>query len=225
MSPRGTTRSPRRLRVLGRGQDGYFGDIETVIEGWSGSGRRAARRRDQADMAYPSPGVFTSNLEAERSARLRLGDGRLRCLRLRLPQGETTGDRDGSRREDDRPRRRFGGRPSVDPMIAQAGGLDPASWSSMPIAGVTAWGQALQQGQADAALSWAGLRAQWRSEGLDFDYSWARTGRSSRPTRSSFATLTSRTRPSPTSTAGTCAAGRWDWSSDTRTRAPRPRSP
>ena len=36
--------------------------------------------------------------------------------------------------------------------------------------GVTAWGQALQQGQGDAALAWAGLRAQWKSEGLDFEY-------------------------------------------------------
>ena len=32
------------------------------------------------------------------------------------------------------------------------------------------WGQALMQGQGDAALSWEGLRAQWKGQGLEFDY-------------------------------------------------------
>ena len=37
-------------------------------------------------------------------------------------------------------------------------------------AGWPAWGTAVAQGQGDAALSWEGLRAQWRGQGLDFDY-------------------------------------------------------
>src|SRR5699024_9635144 len=32
------------------------------------------------------------------------------------------------------------------------------------------WPQAVQQGQADAALCWEGLRAQWTATGLDYDY-------------------------------------------------------
>jgi NMT1/THI5 like len=32
------------------------------------------------------------------------------------------------------------------------------------------WAQSLMQCQADSALSWEGLRAQWKSQGLDFDY-------------------------------------------------------
>ena len=32
------------------------------------------------------------------------------------------------------------------------------------------WGQALGQGQGDAALCWEGLRAQWDGQGLTFDY-------------------------------------------------------
>ena len=34
----------------------------------------------------------------------------------------------------------------------------------------TLWGQALKQGQGDAALCWEGLRAQWTGQGLEFDY-------------------------------------------------------
>ncbi len=32
------------------------------------------------------------------------------------------------------------------------------------------WGTALMSGQGDSALSWEGLRAQWKGQGLDFDY-------------------------------------------------------
>ena len=56
----------------------------------------------------------------------------------------------------------------VDPMVAQAGG-DPSNVKyRRPV--LAGWGQALQAGEADAALSWAGLRAQWKAGGLDFDY-------------------------------------------------------
>jgi NitT/TauT family transport system substrate-binding protein len=37
-------------------------------------------------------------------------------------------------------------------------------------AGMPQWGPALKNGQGQAALSWEGLRAQWKAEGLDFDY-------------------------------------------------------
>jgi len=37
-------------------------------------------------------------------------------------------------------------------------------------AGWPTWGTALMSGQGDAALSWEGLRAQWKGQGLDFDY-------------------------------------------------------
>jgi NitT/TauT family transport system substrate-binding protein len=56
----------------------------------------------------------------------------------------------------------------VDPMVKQAGG-DP-SLVKYTSAGIAGWGQALQAGEADAALAWAGLRAQWLAGGLDFDY-------------------------------------------------------
>jgi NitT/TauT family transport system substrate-binding protein len=55
----------------------------------------------------------------------------------------------------------------VDPMLAQAG-VDPKSVHYAEAGNL--WGQALKQGQGDAALSWEGLRAQWTGQGLDFDY-------------------------------------------------------
>ncbi len=55
----------------------------------------------------------------------------------------------------------------VDPMVAQAGG-DPGL-VQYNTAG-PGWGQALAEGQADAALCWEGLRAQWFAQGLDFNY-------------------------------------------------------
>jgi NitT/TauT family transport system substrate-binding protein len=55
----------------------------------------------------------------------------------------------------------------VDPMVAQAGG-DITKVKYQPAG--TSWGQALQDGQGDVALCWAGLRAQWLAGGLDFDY-------------------------------------------------------
>ena len=60
-----------------------------------------------------------------------------------------------------------GWRAMVDPMFAQAG-IDPASIQYAEAG--NSWGQVLAQGKGDAALSWEGLRAQWKGQGLDFDY-------------------------------------------------------
>ncbi len=37
-------------------------------------------------------------------------------------------------------------------------------------AGWPTWGTALKEGKGDSALSWEGLRAQWKGQGFDFDY-------------------------------------------------------
>ena len=148
-------------------QYGYFGDIETVIEGGPAAGSERLVAENQADMAYPSPGVFTSNLEADVPLVSVFQMGAYDVFDFAFRQGEAPADvtelagktiviGDASWQA------------IVDPML-QAAGVDPAS-VEYAIAGVTAWGQALQQGQGDAALAWAGLRAQWRSEGLDFEY-------------------------------------------------------
>jgi NitT/TauT family transport system substrate-binding protein len=146
---------------------GYFGDVETVIEGGPAAGAERLVAENQADMAYPSPGLFTSNLEAEVPIVSVFEMGAYDVFDIAFRKGEATDDLktlegktivigDASWQA------------IVDPML-QAAGADPSK-VEYAIAGVTAWGQALQQGQGDAALAWAGLRAQWRSEGLDFEY-------------------------------------------------------
>ena len=55
----------------------------------------------------------------------------------------------------------------IEPMLLEAG-VDPKS-VTYQVAGPQ-WGQALAQGQADAALAWRGLGPQWKAAGMDFDY-------------------------------------------------------
>ena len=55
----------------------------------------------------------------------------------------------------------------IEPMLLEAG-VDPKS-VTYQVAGPQ-WGQALAQGQADAALAWRGLGPQWKAQGMDFDY-------------------------------------------------------
>jgi NitT/TauT family transport system substrate-binding protein len=56
----------------------------------------------------------------------------------------------------------------VDPMLAAAG-VDVKKIKYVD-AGWPTRGTALKAGKGDAALSWEGLRAQWKGQGLDFDY-------------------------------------------------------
>ncbi len=55
-----------------------------------------------------------------------------------------------------------------DPML-KAAGVDITKVKYVE-AGWPTWGTALKAGKGDAALSWEGLRAQWKGQGLDFDY-------------------------------------------------------
>ncbi len=55
----------------------------------------------------------------------------------------------------------------VDPILVEAG-VDPASVTYLNAG--NQWAQAVALGQADAALAWRGLTAQWGAQGLEFDY-------------------------------------------------------
>ncbi len=148
---------------------GYFGDIETellpaIMEATSSS---KAVADGQADMSYVSPGVFSLGVEAgidlvsvwQMGAYdvfdIAFAKDNTSITTLKDLEGKTVvlGD--------------IGWTGIVDPMVAQAGG-DP-SLVKYTAAGPT-WGQALAAGQADAALCWEGLRAQWFAGGLDFNY-------------------------------------------------------
>ena len=169
VSPRGTLEVLDDYPYWVAQRFGYFGDIETellpaIMEATSSS---KAVADGQADMSYVSPGVFSLGVEAgiDLVSVWQMGaydvfdiafeKGRTDIQSLRDLEGKTVvlGD--------------IGWSSIVDPMVAQAGG-DP-SLVRYNAAG-PGWGQALAEGQADAALSWEGLRAQWLAQGLDFDY-------------------------------------------------------
>ena len=203
---------------------GYFGDIETTLEpgpieataGTKAVDRRSGRR------GLPLPRRLLADDRAGQPAHLRLGDGRLRRLRLRLPEGQGPGERQGPGREDGRPRLgRLAGhlQPGDRPGGRRS---DARSTTSTPVrSGARRWRRVRptppSPGRACARSG--------RPSVSTSTTSWARTGRSSRPTPSSSAAPTSRTRPWPTSTAATSAAGRRAWSSATTTRWRRRRSP
>lgn len=146
---------------------GWFEGVETAIEGGPAAGSERLVAEGQADMAYPSPGVFTLNLEADVPIVSVFQMGAYDVFDFAFRKGEGISDLtemegmtiilgDASWQA------------IADPMLV-AGGADHTTVEYV-VAGTTAWGAALQQGQGDAALSWEGLRAQWNAEGLEFDY-------------------------------------------------------
>ena len=148
---------------------GYFGDIETTLEPGPSDATATVKLVDQnqADMGYPSPGVFS--LASRRASRWsRSSRWAVRRVRLRLPQGRGAEGHQGPGRQDDRSRQR---RLAVDRRSdAEGGGRRHHQGQLCARPAGRHWGTALKQGKGDTALSWEGLRAQWKGQGLDFDY-------------------------------------------------------
>lgn len=170
VSPRGTLEVLDDYPYWVAVRMGYFGDMETellpaIMEATSSS---KAVADGQADMSYVSPGVFSLGVEAGIDLMSVWEMGAYDVFDIALEKGNPKGITSVKDLEDktvvlgD-----LGWSGIVDPMIAQAGG-DPAKVKYT--AAGSGWGQTLAEGQADAALSWAGLRAQWLAGGLDFDY-------------------------------------------------------
>jgi len=147
---------------------GYFGDIETELQPGiqeATSGGKAVAE-GQADMSFVSPGVFSALIEAKTN---------LVSVWHQVPQ-ETfdfavapgSGITEVAQLEGKRVALADPGWSLItDPMFKQAG-IDPASVQYVQAG--SQWAQAVDQGQADAALCWEGLRAQWGAQGLDYEY-------------------------------------------------------
>jgi len=145
---------------------GYFGSVSTKIEPGPASGQGKLVDADQSDMSYSSPGVYSFDLEADVPLvsvwqmgaydvfdfAFAAGAG---ITDLKQLEGKTVLIGDASWQG------------ICDPEFAQAG-ADPKKISYL-VAGLS-WQENLKAGQGDAALSWEGLRAQWKSLGYDFDY-------------------------------------------------------
>lgn len=147
---------------------GYFGDIQTTLEPGPIEATAGTKAVDtgQADMAYPSPGVFSLMIEQGIPLISVFQMGAYDVFDFAFPVGqrpESLTELEGKTVV----LGSAGWQGITNPILAQAG-ADPSQVNYVD-AGQT-WGQTLAQGQADAALSWEGLRAQWRATGLEFDY-------------------------------------------------------
>ncbi len=145
---------------------GYFGDIKTTIEPGPSSGQGKLVDADQSDMSYSSPGVFSFDLEAEVPLVSVFQMGAYDVFNFAFKSGSGTTDL-----------KQLEGKKVLigdaswqgicDPEFAQAG-VDHTKIEYL--VGGLSWAENLKQGQADAALSWEGLRAQWKALGYQFDY-------------------------------------------------------
>jgi NitT/TauT family transport system substrate-binding protein len=147
---------------------GYFGDIQTTLEPGPIEATAGTKAVDtgQADVAYPSPGVFSLMIEQGSPLVSVFQCGAYDVFDFAFPKGQALAsvkDLEGKTVA----LGSAGWQGICNPEVAQAGG-DPSLVQYVDAG--PQWGQTLAQGQADAALSWAGLRAQWAAIGLDFDY-------------------------------------------------------
>ncbi len=169
VSPRGTVEVLDDYPYWVGKKFGYFGDIETTLEPGPSDATATVKLvdQDQADVGYPSPGVFSLALAQgiPLVSAFEMGGSDVFCFAFR--KGEKPADIKGL--EGKTIVLGSAGWQSIcDPML-KAAGVDISTIKYVD-AGWPTWGTAVMQGQGDAALSWEGLRAQWKGQGLDFDY-------------------------------------------------------
>ena len=171
ISPRGTLEVMDDFGFWMGKKLGYFDGLEVVPDMQPGPSDGTATVKfvdvGQADMGFPSPGIFTYALENGMKLKSAFHWGALDTFSLAFRKGEGTNDLKtlegktillGS----------AAWQSIVDPMLAVQG-VDITKVKYVE-AGWPTWGTALAGGQGDAALAWEGLRAEWISTGLDFEY-------------------------------------------------------
>lgn len=169
ISPRGT------LEVLddypywvGR-KMGYFGELDTEMQPGPSDGTATVKFVDvgQADMGFPSPGVFSFALENGMDLVSVWHMGARDTFSFAFRKGEGSSDL-----KDLEGKTILLGSAAwqsiTDPLLASQG-VDVSKVNYVE-AGWPTWGTALAAGQGDAALSWEGLRAEWIATGLEFEY-------------------------------------------------------
>ncbi|MCP4307151.1 MAG: ABC transporter substrate-binding protein, partial [bacterium] len=134
----------------------------------------------QADMGFPSPGVFSFAIENDMDLVSVFNMGAVDVFDFAFRPGEGVKDL-----KDMEGKTVLLGSAAwqaiTDPMFAAAG-VDPSKITYLE-AGWPAWGQSLANGQGDAALAWEGLRADWQGKGLEFEY-WLGSDNSNFPANS-----------------------------------------
>ena len=169
VSPRGTVEVLDDYPYWVAKKFGYFGDIATTLEPGPSEATSTVKLVDQkqADVGYPSPGVFSLALEQGMPlvSAFHMGGGDVFTLAFRK------GEKPKSLKELEGKTILLGsaGWQSItDPMLAAAG-VDVKKVKYVD-AGWPMWGTLLKEGKGDAALCWEGYRAMWKGQGLDFDH-------------------------------------------------------
>lgn len=169
ISPRGTLEVLDDYGFWIAKKMGYFGDLDIEMQPGPSDGTATVKFVDvgQADMGFPSPGVFSFAIENGMNLKSVFHMGALDTFSLAFRKGEGPSDL-----KDIEGKTILLGsaawQPIVDPMLA-AQGVDISTINYVE-AGWPTWGTALSAGQGDAALAWEGLRAEWISTGLEFEY-------------------------------------------------------
>ena len=169
ISPRGTLEVLDDYGFWVAKKMGYFGDLSVEMQPGPSDGTATVKFVDvgQADMGFPSPGVFSFAIENGMNLKSVFHMGARDTFSLAFRKGEGPADIKGIEGKTIL----LGSaawQPIVDPMLA-AQGVDISTITYVE-AGWPTWGTALAAGQGDAALSWEGLRAEWISTGLEFEY-------------------------------------------------------
>ncbi len=161
---------------------GYFGDLDTTMEPGPSDGTATVKfvAVGQADMGFPSPGVFSFALENEMDLVSVFDMGAVDVFNFAFRPGEGVKDL----RELEGKTVLLGSaawQAITDPMFAAAG-VDLSTIKYIE-AGWPQWGTVLASGEGDAALAWEGLRADWEGKGLKFEY-WLGVDHSNFPANS-----------------------------------------
>jgi NitT/TauT family transport system substrate-binding protein len=169
VSPRGTIEVLDDYPYWVGKKFGYFGDIETTLEPGPSDATACVKLVDQnqADMGYPSPGVFSLGLAQGIPIVSVFEMGGADVFDFAFRKGEAPKDIKGLEGKSIL-LGSAGWQAIADPML-KAAGVDITKVTYVP-AGWPQWGTTLKEGKGDTALSWEGLRAQWKGQGLDFDY-------------------------------------------------------
>ncbi len=169
ISPRGTLEVLDDYGFWVAKKMGYFGDLNVDMQPGPSDGTATVKFVDvgQADMGFPSPGVFSFGLSEGMALKSVFHMGARDTFSLAFRKGEGPADIKGIEGKTIL----LGSaawQPIVDPMLA-AQGVDISTITYVE-AGWPTWGTALAGGQGDAALAWEGLRAEWIATGLEFEY-------------------------------------------------------
>ncbi|WP_245321980.1 ABC transporter substrate-binding protein [Mesorhizobium sp. WSM1497] len=148
---------------------GYFDGLDTDMQPGPSDGTATVKFVDvgQADMGFPSPGVFSFAIQNGMKLKSVFHMGARDTFSIAFRKGE--GSNDLKKLEGKTILLGSAAWQSItDPLLA-AQGVDIKKVKYVE-AGWPTWGTALAGGQGDAALSWEGLRAEWIAKGLDFEY-------------------------------------------------------